>query len=492
MLSRHLRRVRAWWASGFLLAALTGAGALADEPKGSVPGPEDAPETVEILKARDAGDLAVTVRGQGEDHVKFRVVNKSGRRLNVILPPGLVAASSAGQAAGGAAGGGFQSMGLGTPTRYNGSFGQFRGGDSDVQAGFRSLAPKPEAPEGIAVGAGQTAEFSLPSVCLNFGIPTPTPKDEFRLMDVNEYTPDLRVRKALRSLSTLGTSQVVAQAVMWNVANGMSFPQLAMQNVRPINPYELSVAARFIEALDGSGSSELIDPSQFAQARLYVRLAGDGQASKDAHRLRSELKGRRLLGLPIELIEENEVPTPVPSTLHLNVALAPSGKGGVKVKATLRHAPVSGGWVVIGSAEGKLDGSLGNLEPSALLDGVERARRLRVRLDPDRPEVGRIDDGRDPEPSADDAGRRDPPHRQGDRLPPRPLPRRRHRPGAGDDGPGPGADGGRRSGGPERALRSGSRLRTRRCRAPTSRRSASSRRIALLAEIPCSTGSAAG
>ena len=71
----------------------------------------------------------------------------------------------------------------------------------------------------MTVPAGQKVDLDIPAVCLNFGLPTPTPRDKFRLMDVDDYSKDVRVRKALRCLATLGTSHGTAQAAMWRVCN---------------------------------------------------------------------------------------------------------------------------------------------------------------------------------------------------------------------------------------------------------------------------------
>jgi hypothetical protein len=369
MLSRHLRRVRAWWAAGLFLGALASP-ILADDAPAAVPGPESVPETVEILKARDAGEINITVRGQGEDRVKFQIRNATKRRLNVIIPPGLVASSTLGQGAGaGAGGGGFQSMGLGTPTANAGSFGRFQANSNVADAAFRSLPP---SPEGIAISADKTVEFTIPSVCLNFGIATPTPKDQFRLMDVNDYSRDPRVRKALRSLSTLGTSHGVAQAVMWHVSNGMSFDQLAAQGTKFFNIQELTLAARFVAALDGSGSSELVEPTHLVQARLLVNVFGEGSLAKDASRLRSELQGQRLLGLPVQVVDKNEDLDATPSTLHLNIILASGEKNTTRVKVAVRYAPYTGGWALLGNASGQVAALGKDIDADSLLKAVDK------------------------------------------------------------------------------------------------------------------------
>src|SRR4051812_35128626 len=125
MLWRRLCLARAWSAAGFLSCSLFAASAFA-EPEEPAPSGGSVTETVRVLDARRAGDVALEVRGQGQDRVKIAIRNTSSKRLNVVLPPGLVASSAVGQGRAGGGGGGFQSMGLGTPTNRPGGFGQFR------------------------------------------------------------------------------------------------------------------------------------------------------------------------------------------------------------------------------------------------------------------------------------------------------------------------------------------------------------------------------
>ena len=98
-----------------------------------------------------------------------------------------------------------------------------------------------------------------PSVCLNFGLPTPKSSNVFTLKTVDEYTTDLRARKALKSLATLGTSQGVAQAVAWHVFNGMTASEMDKHARQYLNDMEISAAARFVEVLDASGTEGLVD-----------------------------------------------------------------------------------------------------------------------------------------------------------------------------------------------------------------------------------------
>lgn len=327
---------------------------------GDAPAPT---ETVQILDAKAAGDLSVTVRGAGDARVKFTLQNRSAKRLNVVIPPGLVAASAAGQA--------FQSMGLGPNGGNPGGFGSFPPRARD-EAGFRSVPVSAPEPTGVAVSPGQTLEFHVPSVCLNYGITTPTSRHVFELVDVGTYTTDPRVQKALRSLATLGTSQPVAQAVMWHVANGLSFERLTRQTAVTINAFELSQAARFVEALDAS-SGDLVDPSYFQTGRIVVRVHGEGVLAKDALRLARDLDGASLLGLPVRVVEDFAVLAARPGTIALNVALTGSRPGQTVARVSVRTASAFGEWAPLGQFDARSDHAAGDLKGETFAADLDRA-----------------------------------------------------------------------------------------------------------------------
>ncbi len=68
------------------------------------------------------------------------------------------------------------------------------------------------------------------------------------------------MRAALRSLATYGTSHGVAQAVMWRVCNDVTFEAMLAQRSNIMNPYEIALAARLVDALDSLGADELVRP----------------------------------------------------------------------------------------------------------------------------------------------------------------------------------------------------------------------------------------
>lgn len=373
MLWRHLCLARAWSAAGLLTCSMFAASAVA-EPEEPAPSAGSVTETVRVLDARQAGDIALEARGQGQDRVRISIRNTSAKRLNVVLPPGLVAASATGQRGGaGGGGGGFQSMGLGTPTNRPGGFGQFRGAVGS-ESGLHSIPVTAEDQNAstVTVPAGKTVEFTVPAVCLNFGAPTPTGRDRFELMDVNEYTVNPRARKALRTLATLGTSQGVAQAVMWRVCNDVPFELMSAQATKVMNVHEVALAARFVEALDASGEAEVVDPPYLAESRLFVRIQGEGDLAPEASRLGEALDGLHLMGLPIRVVRQGDAETPTAAVpaLFLNVMLTSSRTGETQGRVLVSRASRGEGWLPLGKTSFK-EGST-----ASVLDGPGLARAL--------------------------------------------------------------------------------------------------------------------
>ena len=270
MLWRHLCQVRAWSAVGLFSGVLILAPlqAPAQSPRLEDSEPTAAPaevvtQTVDLLKASQSGELGVVARGQGQDRAQLTIRNTSQKRLNVVLPAGLVASATAGQ------GRGMQSIGLGAVSNRPGGFGEFAIGRPEglQSVNLEAVADKPS----VTVPAGETLELSVPAVCLNYGLRAPTSSDTLTLMDVDDYTTNPRVRKGLRSLCRLGTSQGVAQAVMWHLCSDLSFETMAAQAGKVMNEAEIALAARFVEVLDATTGSDLVEPAALSEGRVFVR-----------------------------------------------------------------------------------------------------------------------------------------------------------------------------------------------------------------------------
>ncbi len=387
MLGRHLCLVRAGLAagllSGFTLIGGSTASAQAQpqQPRGAaLPEPTAAPvglttQTVNLLAASRAGDLDVLARGQGQERVRLSVHNRSARRLNVVVPPGLVAASAAGQGRGGGGGwrgGGMQSMGLGSAANREGAFGEFRG--TSGPAGLQSIAAAEEArARAIAVPAGETVEITIPAVCLNYGKPTPTARDTFKLMDVEEYSTDPRVRKALRSLATYGTSIGVAQSVMWRVCNDLPFETMYEQSGKVMNTHEVALAERFVEAMDASTSSDLIDPAAISNNRIFVQIRGESPLGGEARRLAAQLDGMRLLGLPLQVVESDSIPAVSAPALLVKVSLTGSDASETRGSIVVSSCSAADSWLPLGKTAFRDNSAISVLDGATLAKAVDRA-----------------------------------------------------------------------------------------------------------------------
>ncbi len=382
MLWRHLCLVRAGMAaclfSGLMFIGWSTAiaqtkpqaGADSEPSSGSI---SVATETVDLLHARKAGDLDVVARGQGAERVHLSLHNRSARRLNVIIPPGLVATSLVAQAGGaGGRAGGLQSMGLGSAANREGAFGDFQGtGGVD---GLRSIGAtnEPRSRE-VAVPIGETIELNIPAVCLNFGKPTPTPRDTFKLLTVEEYTESARIRKALRSLATYGTSLGVAQAVMWRVCNDLSFEAMADQGGKIMNTHEIALATRFVDVLDTSTSGDTVDPSALTGGRIFVQVRGTGPLDSHARRLARQLDGLRILGIPLQVFESKGIPAASAPAIYLNVILTDAKNSQTRGTIVASSCASDGSWLPLGKVGFRDNSSADVLDGATLSKVIDRA-----------------------------------------------------------------------------------------------------------------------
>ncbi|MGC8644240.1 MAG: hypothetical protein ACP5XB_30640 [Isosphaeraceae bacterium] len=377
MLWRHLCLVRAWSAGlvgGLLILATATATAQTKRPADSentAPPPAVVTETVDLLQANTAGQLNVVARGQGQDRVRLSIRNTSGKRLNVVIPPGLVASAAASQGPGGPGGrggGGFQSMGLGMFSNRPGSFGMFQGSNS---SGFQSVPVNdPSRVPAVTVPAGESIDLAVPAVCLNFGLPTPTFRNVFTLMDVEKYSSDPRVSKSLRSLCLLGTSHGVAQAVMWRVCNDLPFETMAAEAGKIMNLAEIALASHFVEALGAATDSEPVDSASLAEGRLFVRIQGEGALARDAKRLNDQIPNYRLLGLPVRALENGELPAAAAPALYVRVILTDSKIGETRGQIQVSSCLMPDQWTPLGKT------SFHDTSSLTVLDGETMARSL--------------------------------------------------------------------------------------------------------------------
>lgn len=365
---RRLHLARALSAAGLASSLMFLGSAIAapveDLEPSTAPSASSTTETVDLLKAARAGDLKVTARGQGQEKVRLSLQNTSEKRLNVVVPPGLVASSGLGQG-----GGGFQSMGLGMINNRPGSFGRFQGSSA---TGLRSMPVNGSDSPSVAVPVGETVDVSVPAVCLNYGVATPSPRDVFTLMDVDDYTQDARIRKGLRSLALLGTSQGVAQASMWRICNGVPFEEMAARDAKFLNQSEIALAARFVEAVDAAGADDLVNPALLTEGRVFIKLSAETAAAQgEVSRLVEKLDGLRLFGLPIEVVKTDDMPIARAPAVFVKVALGENQSGDAVGRIQVGCSLQDDQWRPLGKAAFRDHASIAVLDAQSLVQLVE-------------------------------------------------------------------------------------------------------------------------
>jgi hypothetical protein len=376
---RHLCLARACSAAGLVSSILFLGGSIAtaqtptaapvhSEP--SAPPIEVVTETVDLLKASQSGDLAVVAHGQGQDKVRVTIRNTTNRRLNVVIPPGMIAASKLGQPGGA---GGRQSIGLSSVTTREGAFGEFQG--EAAVAGLRSVPPTTDAAtRSVAVPARETVDVSVVGVCLNYGLPAPTGRDTLTLVDVDTYTTDPRIRKGLRSLATLGTSHGVAQAVMWRLCNDLSFEMMIEQSAgKLMNAHEIALASRFVEALDESRATDLVEPSALTGSRIFVQVEGEGSLARDARRLQGQLEGLHVMGMPLKVVETETIPASSAPAIALKVILTDAKAGETRGRIVVNACSEPNAWSPFGKVAFRENSSISVLDGPTLSRSIDRA-----------------------------------------------------------------------------------------------------------------------
>ncbi len=200
---------------------------------------DPAAKEVELFAGMEDGAFVTKVIAMGPQGGNVLITNTTDEPLTVQLPDAFVAVHVFKQ---------FQPGGNG-PGAGNNLFGgqpqqQQPGGQQSVGGGFQ---PANGAGNGQNLfgnsngngnpGGGGVGFFSIPpeatvgvpyvSACLNHGKPDPTPRANYKLMRVDQYTQDPVLRELIALVGTGTLNQKAAQAAVWNRTDDMSWKELA-------------------------------------------------------------------------------------------------------------------------------------------------------------------------------------------------------------------------------------------------------------------------
>ncbi len=128
--------------------------------------------------------------------------------------------------------------------------------------GFQSVPPEWSDKEGldkfagfVTVPPGKSVQFSLKSVCLNYGRPEPMSKMTYRLIAVDAYSDDPVLAELLESYSPR-VDQDAMQAAAWQVTSKMDWKQVSNLPLRSLTatsaklfqPKDVQMAQKLVEA----------------------------------------------------------------------------------------------------------------------------------------------------------------------------------------------------------------------------------------------------
>ena len=209
--------------------------------------PPSEPAVLDLFAGIDDGKIEVIVIPRDSKRVTLQLKNNSELPVTIRLPEAFAAVPVQAQVAGGGLfGGGNGGIGFGrgggggigagdNPAGGQGGGqglgvgggGQNGGQNGGFNAGGRRRERGGGGPGIFSVPAGKVIKVKLTSVCLEYGKPEPSARNEYVVKPIETLCDKPEVVSILRSLSTGEVSQEVAQLAAWNVANGTSFEQIA-------------------------------------------------------------------------------------------------------------------------------------------------------------------------------------------------------------------------------------------------------------------------
>ena len=198
---------------------------------------------------------------------------------------------------GGMGGGGMGGGGMGGGMGGGGMGGGMRSVMANGGNGFRSV-PATGLPS-ANLSPNQTRHLPTRLVSLRGPSPTgevvmPAKGERLSVGRIEQLNSDLMAQKALVALAESKAPPVVAQLVLWYVADGFDWATIATYSKGWANPFEQTLAQEFVRRLRETGSDQSVHSEGIMQWELTSRSSNSESIVQE---LRTALKTKFVLGL---------------------------------------------------------------------------------------------------------------------------------------------------------------------------------------------------
>ena len=234
-------------------------------------------EKVKLFEGMEKGQLSVRVIAKNSKIGKILVENKTDKPLTVQLPKSFVGVQVLKQVA--PPGGGMGGGGIGGGYGGGNQGGGVGGGQQPFGGGFGGGGYGGGGLGGGGLGGGGYGGggfFSVPpervvavpynSVCLAHGKPEPSPRANYRIVKVEDFTKDRALQELITLVGTRRINVQTAQAAAWHLTDKMSWRQLAMKTQK---------------RLGGVGARPYFAPAHiYGAQRLIAQAAAEARKDK--------------------------------------------------------------------------------------------------------------------------------------------------------------------------------------------------------------------
>ncbi|HEY2895364.1 MAG TPA: hypothetical protein VGJ16_14160 [Pirellulales bacterium] len=204
---------------------------------------KEVPATVDMFDGMKSGDLDVKLIAMDATQGNVIIKNKTKKPLSVKLPNAFAGVPVLAQRGGGGLGGGGGMGGMGGMNGMGGGMNQGMGGGMGGMGmgGMGGMGGGGMGGMGMGgmggmmnIPAEKTTKFKVPLVCLEHGKLDPRASVPYEIRPIESFTQNTAVQQLCSMLGEGQLNQRVAQVAAWNLANGMSFEQLAAKQLEEL------------------------------------------------------------------------------------------------------------------------------------------------------------------------------------------------------------------------------------------------------------------